>query len=469
MNWMIREILIAFLSGIFLSTVLGSVLFGCWRIFSPVLERHGFVRMNYGLLKLVLVSFLVPFSLIFLVFFYMDGVLFSSSPIMAKVSYTVSILWLFGVIMGCVRYVRLRCGIRKIICDASTVNNKLQKQMEEEKERLKILRKIRIKKSERIQIPIVCGVIRPIILFPANVELSNQEQKVALLHELIHIKHGDLFWKQLCNIAAIVHWFHPVMKGYINYVDQWSETYCDFSAYQTIQSKKTYFQVIFQIATKNTEVDTCLCNALYENRNHLEQRILRSKAIGKMNRVKGILCAGISLGILAIGTITVGAATMGYRELYLEIVDVTCEEHEVKGEDNPDTAKEYERKADKSIETEKIKYEKALDRTYAIPEHNIHSKIQYEFKKIKAKKGEFIWIIFCYNTKKEKRIEEGDVLAGIIDEKGNQRYIKSVSRPSYHFEIKEKGEYTVFVRNVSGYTIEMAGTVALLNKEDLEK
>lgn len=160
---------------------------------------------------------------------------------------------------------------------------------------------------------------------------------------------------------------------------------------------------------------------------------------------------------------------MGYRELYLEIVDVTCEENEVKGEDTPDTAKEYEGKADKSIEIKDLKLDYSQQRIYGIPPQNIQSGLQYQTRKVSAKEGDIISIGTKYNTKDEEKISEQDVIEGIEDEKGNQIYIKSFSNASHDFKVTENGEYIIFVKNESVYQLEVCGSIGVFKKEELEE
>lgn len=60
MSWEMTEILVRVFSGIFLCSVTGSVLFLYWKPVSRYLEKKGDAKLNYTILKIIVVSFFVP-------------------------------------------------------------------------------------------------------------------------------------------------------------------------------------------------------------------------------------------------------------------------------------------------------------------------------------------------------------------------------------------------------------------------
>lgn len=60
--------------------------------------------------------------------------------------------------------------------------------------------------------PLVIGLFRPTVLVPAWFELdySPAEQRVALMHEMMHIKRGDLWALQAAWIGVALQWFNPL-------------------------------------------------------------------------------------------------------------------------------------------------------------------------------------------------------------------------------------------------------------------
>ena len=61
--------------------------------------------------------------------------------------------------------------------------------------------------------PITCGVVRPKILLPVQLDEQIGETKTGLIlfHELVHIKRQDVVENYLWLIAKIIYWFNPLV------------------------------------------------------------------------------------------------------------------------------------------------------------------------------------------------------------------------------------------------------------------
>lgn len=60
--------------------------------------------------------------------------------------------------------------------------------------------------------PLVAGLFRPVVLLPAWFELdyTAEERKVALLHELSHVRRNDLWALQVATVFLSLQWFNPL-------------------------------------------------------------------------------------------------------------------------------------------------------------------------------------------------------------------------------------------------------------------
>lgn len=76
MIWMIQQISIYILCYLFICLLIGSILFLIWKILCKKMEEKGFVRLNYGLLKIVILFFLIPFPIVILRTVLWDGITF---------------------------------------------------------------------------------------------------------------------------------------------------------------------------------------------------------------------------------------------------------------------------------------------------------------------------------------------------------------------------------------------------------
>jgi beta-lactamase regulating signal transducer with metallopeptidase domain/Flp pilus assembly protein TadD len=70
---------------------------------------------------------------------------------------------------------------------------------------------VRLLRSSRISVPVVWGIVRPVLLLPADVVTWPAERlRVVLLHELAHLKRFDGISLLLTRISVSFFWFHPL-------------------------------------------------------------------------------------------------------------------------------------------------------------------------------------------------------------------------------------------------------------------
>ena len=91
------------------------------------------------------------------------------------------------------------------------------------------LRRVPIRRCDRIRSPLTYGLIRPVILLPKGMDCDQEEVGYILLHEGTHIKHGDAWWKLFLAAALCVHWFNPLVWCMYVWANRDLERCCDES------------------------------------------------------------------------------------------------------------------------------------------------------------------------------------------------------------------------------------------------
>lgn len=71
-------------------------------------------------------------------------------------------------------------------------------------------RRARIRESPEIRSPAMCGFFRPVILLPPD-WAAGSDLRWILLHEIGHIRRGDILWRWLFQMARAIHWFNPLV------------------------------------------------------------------------------------------------------------------------------------------------------------------------------------------------------------------------------------------------------------------
>jgi beta-lactamase regulating signal transducer with metallopeptidase domain len=69
---------------------------------------------------------------------------------------------------------------------------------------------VRLLRSERISMPVVCGIFHARVLLPAEArDWSEERLRMVLLHELAHVSRRDCLTQVLAQIACAFYWFNP--------------------------------------------------------------------------------------------------------------------------------------------------------------------------------------------------------------------------------------------------------------------
>jgi beta-lactamase regulating signal transducer with metallopeptidase domain len=69
---------------------------------------------------------------------------------------------------------------------------------------------VRLLEAEGAAMPMTWGILRPIVLVPAEGDGWTAERKrVVLLHELAHVARRDCLWQTIASLCCAAYWFHP--------------------------------------------------------------------------------------------------------------------------------------------------------------------------------------------------------------------------------------------------------------------
>ncbi len=108
-----------------------------------------------------------------------------------------------------------------------------------------------IRESDGIAEPFVLGLLRPIIYLPAH--LSGEERDYIVLHERLHIRHGDHIVKALFWLAVCIHWFNPLVWLAFFLCGRDMELRCDEAVLKKMgpQVQSDYAQSLLNFATRH--------------------------------------------------------------------------------------------------------------------------------------------------------------------------------------------------------------------------
>jgi bla regulator protein BlaR1 len=93
---------------------------------------------------------------------------------------------------------------------------------------------VQVRESARIAMPMVVGVLKPVLLLPIGLatHLSTREIEAVLAHELAHIKRHDYAVNLLQSVVEVLYFFHPALWWLSARVREEREHCCDDLAVQ---------------------------------------------------------------------------------------------------------------------------------------------------------------------------------------------------------------------------------------------
>ena len=131
----------------------------------------------------------------------------------------------------------------------------------------------------RICIPVVVGVLRPMILLPASLAsgLTSSQSKSVLLHELAHVRRFDLAVNVFQRLVEALLFFHPAVWWLSRRVSLERENACDDVVLQLDHQHVQYADALLRVAEicTNGRIDRAALAATGGNASQFRRRVLR--------------------------------------------------------------------------------------------------------------------------------------------------------------------------------------------------
>ena len=133
--------------------------------------------------------------------------------------------------------------------------------------------------TKRLTSPAVFGVLRPVLLMPKGYlrQLSRKDTEHMLLHELAHIKRGDLVIHSLYMLLQIGYWYNPLLWLVRRQIHHLRELSCDATVANLLRERTVaYRQTLLETARRllATSVEPGLgLLGLFEDSNRLLVRL----------------------------------------------------------------------------------------------------------------------------------------------------------------------------------------------------
>ena len=142
-------------------------------------------------------------------------------------------------------------------------------------EKLNIKTRVELSRNPLIASPIMIGFFRARIVLPAC-ELDDKELSYIFVHELIHYKQRDMFYKWLIQIVVCVHWFNPFVYLLEKEVNKSCELSCDEKVISVLDdtARREYGDTLISFLKSNNLYKSSLASVtLTEGAEQLKERL----------------------------------------------------------------------------------------------------------------------------------------------------------------------------------------------------
>jgi bla regulator protein blaR1 len=156
--------------------------------------------------------------------------------------------------------------------------------------------------SMALQEPGVAGILRPVMLLPAQIatQLDDAQLRSILEHELCHVRRRDNLTSSIHMIVEAVFWFHPLVWWIGARLMHERERACDEAYVRAGYPAQTYAEGILNVCRHYVASKlACVSGVSGAQLATRLEAIMKNETIVGLGRVKGILLGATALAILA--------------------------------------------------------------------------------------------------------------------------------------------------------------------------
>ena len=164
--------------------------------------------------------------------------------------------------------------------------------------------------SKAVQGPVALGLLDRRIVVPADfaIRYSVEERRLALDHESIHHRRGDIWWNHLGLFVLALNWFNPVAWLAFRAFRADQELACDarVTASASSEARHDYARALIKSASRPGLIAACPLN-------HADQLKRRLKMMKTHRSSRGRMLAGAA-AILALGGLSIALGSPGLAQ-----------------------------------------------------------------------------------------------------------------------------------------------------------
>ena len=234
----------------------------------------------------------------------------TDSSVKTEINWTVLIfiLWALGALVTAALAVLDAAKLkRKMLSRRQMVSMRIARIFCECRKELRLRKNVDLIVQSDNSVPFAINVFCPKVVLPGDIEEQSDEQiRYILMHELTHIRYGDMFIIASLNILSAIYWFNPFVWICFRLIRKDMETACDCRVLGKLgrHSRREYISTVLQFANRNEGRRQCAAIGMADGRMTMEQRIHGMFKTTKTG-VKGrIITAFVAILIMAVSVLS---------------------------------------------------------------------------------------------------------------------------------------------------------------------
>ena len=204
-------------------------------------------------------------------------------------------VWLAGAVIAAAVAIALYAkGYRRFARAVPDVSEAAQAWLEEHPLR----RGLSLRRLEGAASPLTYGVFRPVIIVPADFDLTVGAAKLALEHEYVHARRFDPAFKLILTAALAVHWFNPAVWLMYFLASRDVELACDEAVLRSLgtDGRADYARALLSMEERRGPTPALRVSF---GSNQTKERINAIMRFKKRSALAIVLAAALTLGLAA--------------------------------------------------------------------------------------------------------------------------------------------------------------------------
>ncbi|NNC28205.1 M56 family metallopeptidase [Longimicrobium terrae] len=214
--------------------------------------------------------------------------------------------WALGMGVALTRTLRDWRRTRALVSRSLPAPESLHADVRELSARLASRAVVDVRVSAEVESPMIVGVRRPVILVPAQgfAALSPDQRRMALCHEVAHLKRGDLWLGCVPAAAERFFFFHPLARLAAREYAFWREAACDEAVLTTLgTSPQSYGRMLLALGVSRRTATFSAAGAAWSFHNLKRRITMLDHTSSSSFRGRALAACAVAAAIVAVAPI----------------------------------------------------------------------------------------------------------------------------------------------------------------------